>query len=260
MKPICSFVTKFASLFSWVLSCFDRVLFKGHLPICRGDQLEGFVDYVLRMRRCDFMEKTAPHWSDRLVGYAKSFARRRGRLYEFRQGQVDKDAWAKEQKERCAVVHGLIGVLCVMESCWTFKLGSGEGRPCFVPRQVPQRVLYYYFFDKDLGLMHVRLQTWAPFTCQVYVNGHDYVARQLAQRGYSFKQLDNAFLELSDPAEAQRLANRFAKLPWPKILNNYARQVNPLLGKELKDFSHYWVIDQAEFATDLLFVSKHALA
>ncbi len=24
--------------------------------------------------------------------------------------------------------------------------------------------------------------------------------------------------------------------------------------------THYWVIDQAEFATDVLFVSKHALA
>jgi hypothetical protein len=49
----------------------------------------------------------------------------------------------------------------------------GEGRPQFQARSVPQRVLYYYFVDKDLGLMHVRLQTWAPFTCQVYVNGHD---------------------------------------------------------------------------------------
>jgi hypothetical protein len=36
--------------------------------------------------------------------------------------------------------------------------------------------------------------------------------------------------------------------------------VNPLLKKELKDLSHYWVIDQAEFATDLLLVNKNALA
>jgi len=260
MKPICSFLTKFASLFSCVLSCFDRVIFKGHLPICRADQLEGFVDYVLRLRRCDFMNNTAPFWSNRLVAWAKSFAQKRGRLYEFRHGDVDKDAWAKEQRERCAVRQGLIGVLCVMESCWTFKLGHAQGRPCFVSRQVPQRVLYYYFFDKDLGLMHVRLQTWAPFTCQIYVNGHDYLARQLAQRGRAFQQLDNAFVQLGDAAEAQRLANRFAKLPWPKILDHYAKQVNPLLRKELRELHAYWVIDQAEFATDLLFVSKHALS
>jgi hypothetical protein len=78
--------------------------------------------------------------------------------------------------------------------------------------------LYYYFLDKDLGLIHVRLQTWAPFTCQVYVNGHEYVARKMAQRKIAFEPVDNAFVQLSDPAEAPRIANRFAKLPWPKIL------------------------------------------
>ena len=67
-------------------------------------------------------------------------------------------------------------------------------------------------------------------------------------------------MQLDDPQAAQRIADRFAKLPWPKILEDYARHVNPLLHKELKGLSHYWVIDQAEYATDVLFVSKHALA
>src|ERR1700722_753959 len=132
--------------------------------------------------------------------------------------------------------------------------------PGFVSRKVPQRVLYYYFIDKELGLIHVRLQTWAPFTCQVYANGHDYVARQLKNKGIAFKQVDNAFVELGDPVAAQRIADRFAKLPWPKILERYARQVNPLLDNELRGVSHYWVIDQAEYATDLCFSNKHALA
>ena len=124
---------------------------------------------------------------------------------------------------------GLVGVLCVMEACPHLQAGSGKDRPGFVSRKVPQRVLYYYFLDKELGLMHVRLQTWAPFTCQVYVNGHDYVARQLKKKGIAFEQVDNAFVQLDDPAAAQRCADRFAKLPWPKILERYARQVNPLL-------------------------------
>jgi len=46
-----------------------------------------------------------------------------------------------------------------MEACPTFKLKPGKERPSFVSRQVPQRVLYYYFVGKELGLMHVRLQT-----------------------------------------------------------------------------------------------------
>jgi hypothetical protein len=260
MKTVCSFFAKFASVISWTLSCFDRVIFKGHLPISRLYAFENFVDYVLKLRRADFTKKLAPQWSNRLVEYAKGFARKAGRLYEYRQGDIDKDAWAKKQIEMHGLREGLVGILCVMETCPTFKLGYAEGRPCFRPARVPMRVLYYYFLDRDLGLMHVRLQTWAPFTCQIYVNGHDFVARKLQQKGLAFEQIDNCFVHLADPQQAQRLADRFAKLNWPKILEAYARRVNPLLKKELKDYSHYWVIDQAEFATDIRFTSKNALA
>jgi hypothetical protein len=259
MKTVCSFVAKFASLIAWKLSCFDRVIFKGYLPFSYASAFEKFVDYVLKMRRADFMEVVAPKWSDRLVEHSKAFARKYERLWEYYQGAIDKDAWAKEQLHTHPLAHGLIGVLCVMETCPTFKLVPGEHRPSFASKQIPQRVLYYYFWDKDLGLMHVRLQTWAPFTCQIYVNGHDYVMQKLTQRGLRFEKIDNAFVQLDDADETQRIANRFAKLPWPKILEKYARLVNPLLHKELKEMSHYWVIDQAEFATDLLFTSKHAL-
>src|SRR5205085_3213432 len=74
---------------------------------------------------------------------------------------------------------------------------------------------------------------WYGLRCQIYVNGHDYVARQMLRRGLVFEQTDNAFTQLADPGQAQRLANRFAKLPWPKILEKYVRQVNPLLRREL---------------------------
>jgi hypothetical protein len=260
MKLVCSFLTKFASIISWFLSCFDRVIFKGHLPISRVEQFERFVDCVMRMRRADYLKDIGPKWSERLVEHAKRAAKKAGRLYEYHAGAIDKDAWAKEQVGMSAIVEGLVGVLCVMEACRTYKIASGKDRPRYVFQRVPQRVLYYYFLDKELGLIHVRLQTTAPFTCQVYANGHDYVARQLKKKGIAFKQVDNAFVELADPAATQRCADRFAKLPWPKILERYARHINPLLQEELRGMSHYWVVDQAEYATDIRFASKHALA
>jgi hypothetical protein len=260
MHSVCSFAVKFSSLIAWVLSCFDRVIFKGHLPISRPSEFEQFVDYRLKIRRCDFLKTTAPQWSERIIDHAKHLAHEQGRLFEYRQGAVDKDAWAKQQLRQQGVREGLVGILCVQESCPTFKLVPGEGRPGFQVRSVPQRVVYYYFRDKDLGLLHVRLQTWAPFTCQVYVNGHDYVAQQLVQQRLGFQQQDNAFVHLDDPAATQRIADRFAKLAWPRLLERYARLVNPLLQDVLQDLTHYWVTDQAEFATDLRFVSKSALA
>jgi hypothetical protein len=260
MRRLSSFAARFATLINWILSCFDRVIFKGYLPISRPYEFERFVDRVLKMRRADFIKVLAPQWSDRVVSHSKSLAQRQGRTWEYATGNVDKDGWAKALLHKHPMTEGLVGVLCVMESCPTFKLASGKGRPQFVSRLVPQRVLYFYFVDKDLGLMHVRLQTWAPFTCQVYVNGHDYLARQLKKKGITFKQIDNAFVELSDPAAAQRIANRFTKLRWPKILERYARRVNPLLDRELQKVSHYWVTDQAEYATDIRFRDRNHLA
>lgn len=260
MRIVCSFLVKFSSLISWTLSCFDRVIFKGHLPISQPAKFEGFVDYVLKIRRTDFLKVLGPQWSERVVEHSRRIAQTNDRPWEYCSGGVDKDAWAKKQLDRAPVLQGLVGVLCVMEACPTFKLAPQAERPGFVIRKVPQRVLYYYFVDKELGLMHVRLQTWAPFTCQVYVNGHDYVARQLRKKSIAFEQVDNAFVQLRDAAAAQRCANRFAKLAWPKILERYTRQVNPLLHAELKGLSHYWVVDQAEYATDVCFASAHALA
>jgi hypothetical protein len=105
------------------------------------------------------------------------------------------------------------------------------------------------------------VQTWFPFTTQVYVNGHDWLARQLHDAGCGFVQHDNAFTQLDDPAQAQSLADHFPRLDWVEILNGWARQVNPLLGEDwLQGQGYYWVIDQAEFSTDLLFPSRAQLA
>lgn len=255
-----TFVAKFASLIVCVLHSFDRVLFKGHLALSSVRELERFVDFTLKVRRCHFVKTLAPEWSERLVEHAKKLAHQAGRQYEYRTGRFKKDQWAESLIREQRIESGLVGVLCTQETCNSFTLAPGEKRPCFVSRPRQQRVLYYYFLDPQLGLLHVRLQTWAPFTLQVYVNGHNWLAHQLSRLGVGFVQRDNAFLELDDPAQAQAQADRFARLHWPSILGRYARRINPLLGKELASYHVHWVVDQAEFATDLAFRSPTALA
>ena len=67
-------------------------------------------------------------------------------------------------------------------------------------------------------------------------------------------------MQLDDPRRAQKLADKFAKLKWPSILKAYANKVNPLRRDVLKREDYYWVTDQAEYSTDILFRSKSALA
>jgi hypothetical protein len=260
MKTLSRFVSKFTRLIVAVLSCFDRVLFKGHLALAAPCELEYFVDRVLKMRRTDFMKIVAPQYSDRLVTHAQNWARQAKRTYLYRTGDFRKDEWAQSIVREQGIVEGLIGVLCTLETCPSFALIPGPQRPQFVSRSRQQRVLYYYFLDSQFGLIHVRLQTWLPFTIQVYVNGHEWLAQQMVQKKLGFVQQHNAFTQLDDVVAAQRLADRFAKLDWPRILDRRARQVNPLLRELLDGYPVHWVVDQAEYATDLLFKSREALA
>jgi hypothetical protein len=229
VKTLSRFITKFTSLIVAVLSCFDRVIFKGHLALAAPSELEYFVDCVLNVRRTDFMKTLAPRYSDRLIGHAQGRARKAGRTYEYRTGQFRKDEWAQNLIRDQGISEGLVGILCTQETCPSFTLVPGPKRPQFVSRSRQQRVLYYYFLDPEFGLIHVRLQTWLPFTVQVYVNGHEWLARQMVRKKLGFVQQHNAFTQLDDPAQAQRLADRFARLNWPRILDRWVRQVNPLL-------------------------------
>jgi hypothetical protein len=260
MNTVWRFVAKFASVIVCTLHCFDRVIFKGHLTMAAPCKLELFVDRVLRVRRCHFLKVLAPQYSEGLVRHAKQTAQRAGRTYLYRTGSFKKEKWAEKLIREQRIESGLVGILATQETCNSFTLVPGDKRPRFVCKPRQQRVLYYYFLDPQLGLIHVRLQTWAPFTLQVYVNGHDWLAQQLARLGLGFVLMDNAFTQLDEPAKAQRQADRFARLDWAKILTRYAQRVNPLLRKELAWFSLRWVIDQAEYASDLLFTSPTALA
>jgi hypothetical protein len=107
--------------------------------------------------------------------------------------------------------------------------------------------------------MHVRRPTWFPFTMQVYVNGHEWLARQMHRLRLVFRQLDNAFVSIARPERAQRLARQLATLDWPTILGRLARRFNPLFDDLLGTMQYHWVTDQAEYATDVMFESRTAL-
>lgn len=254
------FVERFTSSIVNTLGCFDRVIFKGHLPI-RGDrQLNGFVDHALKMRRKDFLPFVEGQ-SQALVEHAQAMAQKAGAPYLYLRGPHSKEKLIQEQIRQRRLSEGLVAVLCTLETCRTVKLLHGQQRPRLVFAHRPQRVLYFYFLDADFGLIYLRLQTWFPFTTQAYVNGHDWLARQLQQQGIGFVQRDNAFTALDDTDKAQQLTERFPRLNWVKILQRWAQRINPLLQQSwLRGGKYYWVIDQAEFSTDLLFKTPQALA
>jgi hypothetical protein len=253
------FTQRFAASIVTLLHCHDRVLFKGYLPFGDDARLNGFVDHGLHMRRKDFLPFVEGH-SDALVAHAKALGAQSGAPYHYLQGLHAKEQFIRDIIRERRLDEGLVAILCCQEVCRTVKLLHGQGRPRLAFARRPQRVLYFYFLDPEFGLIHLRLQTWFPFTMQVYVNGHDWLARQMAHQHLGFVQQDNAFTQLDSPPRAQHLADRFPRLAWVTILNRWARRINPLLGQSwLAPGRYYWVIDQAEYSTDVLFRDRAAL-
>ena len=205
-----NFTEKFASSIVSVLGCHDRVIFKGHLPFGRDEHLNGWVDGCLKMRRMDFLPFVEKQ-SQALVDHAKTQAAKAGVPYQPLEGRPKKEKLVQDLLRQCPREEGLVTVLQVMETCRTVKLRHGQGRPCLAFARRPQRVLYYYFLDPEFGLMHVRLQTWFPFTIQVYVNGHDWLAHQMQKRRSASFSTTTPLLNSTSPVAAQGLADRFSK-------------------------------------------------
>ncbi len=67
-----------------------------------------------------------------LVDYAKQLAQQAGAEYRFLQGHHRKDKLVEEILRQRPIIDGLIGVLCCMETCPSFKLVYGKGRPRLV--------------------------------------------------------------------------------------------------------------------------------
>src|SRR5262249_44571774 len=138
------FVVKFASSLIAVLSCHDRVIFKGHLPFADEAHLNRFVDHTLRIKRTDFLA-FAEEKSELLVTHAKEVAAQHGAPYQYLQGHHRKEDLVQQQIRARRLSEGLVCVLCCLESCRTIKLRYGDGRPRLVFTYRPQRVLYFYF-------------------------------------------------------------------------------------------------------------------
>ncbi len=197
--------------------------------------------------------------SERLKSHAEKLAETLGRRFEYINGKLRKDDYAKEIAKRDGITQGLICVLRILEPCQSFSVVPAEKRPKLVNATRKCLCYYFYFLDRDFGLMHVRIQSWFPLVIQICLNGHEWLARKLDKHGIEYRKQDNAFLWISDCARAQKFADRMETTNWPRVFSAIARRVNPLLKDVLAGMEYYWVMDQAEYATDVMFRDAEAL-
>ena len=251
-----------------VLSMFDRLIIKGHLLsfypkgafkryLWRQDVLlVGFKTYVKQAtaRLRAHLEKEAAD-SDRPSIYLDSPMTH--------SSEKSKEDLALEIAEKDGITEGLVCVLKVLENCRTFDIKKDEtGKLDAV--SVSGKCLHYYFYyiDPEFGWMHVRIQTWFPFGIQVYINGREWLSRHLDKAGITYERYGNCFLRISDLERAQKICDRLVKKSkMVRKLQGLASRLNPWLPTIRRSGfrGYYWVVDQCEYATDIMFRDRASL-
>jgi len=120
------FIDKHTQKITGTIACFDRILFKGYLPISWAENMERFIlsqGFLFK----DFKTFVTKQ-SERIKQHAKAMAEKEGRPYIHINGRIRKEEKAREIAGRDGIKDGLICVFSAVEACQSFKLAYGKDR------------------------------------------------------------------------------------------------------------------------------------
>ncbi len=258
------FIQKYGEKITGTLSGWDRIVFRGTLRmLCFVDGMMGYLAHVGVLLK-DFGEH-AQAMTARLIAASLAAAEEAGRPIQYLpSAETRKEDLAREIAERDGMGEGLICVLTCVEPCKTYEIHRNRQEKLLeLKRRLRKcKFLYHYWIDPQFGFMSARIQTWFPFSIQICMNGREWLARRMDEVGMEYERYDNSFPWVEDFPKAQKLMDRMQAIRWPKVLDRVARRLNPAYASMFRglDMAYYWSAYQTEWATDMAFASKSALA
>jgi hypothetical protein len=202
------------------LSGFDRLVFSGTLWKDRLTGMKGYL-WAHGLAAKDFGEH-AEQISKRVkeASLAAVLAANRPVNY-LNSGKDDKQQIALRIAAQDNIVEGPICVLTAVELCrsYAIKRNPQTQRPelAITPRKC--LFLYHYLMHPVVGFMSVRLQTWFPFSVHIYLNGREWLARQMDQAGISYRRHDNCFTWIENVERAQTMMNEQRTTNWVQLFD-----------------------------------------
>jgi hypothetical protein len=236
------FIPRFQDRIQGVVSGFDRLLFRGSLRKlnhAHGMEVYLYMNGILFKDYQKHVQEISQHLKQASMA---PFRQQNLPLVYLRRGDADKDQIARRLAAERRIAEGDVCVLSAVELAPSFQ---HEGTRMVV-RKRPSLALYQYRIDPEFGWMYARIQTWFPFTVHVYVNGREWLARQLDRAGLGYVRQDNCFPWIEDYERAQQLLDDQLKTNWSGRLSPFARRLNPLHDDIFSKFlvDYYWTVNQ----------------
>jgi len=259
-----SFLSKFGQKVTGILWGFDRVRFRGTLRLLF--QPAAMERYLCS---CGVLIKEFKHFAESVTAKVKAASYRAAAVASrpvqyLADSQLSKEDHARQIALEDGISEGLIVVFSALEPCYSYSVrgdrASKQIHLVIEPRKCTH--FYHYFRHADFGLMHVRVQSWFPFTVEICLNGREWLARQMDRAGIGYQQSGNCFVQLDDPPAAQTLLDQQLHTDWPKALDELLTRAHPLHTEICAPLGqgYYWSAAQSEYATDLIFADAQGLA
>ena len=170
-------------------SGFDRLRFRATLrPLFQPGGLEIYL-YSCKVLLKDFA-KLAKELTNQIRKAAYShFEQLNLPIRYVADSSLSKEDLARELARKQAIASGPICLLACVEPCLSFQLrGDRQAKQLrLVLEHSKCTHLYHYFAHPHFGQLHVRVQTWFPFSVDVCLNGRQWLARQMDRAGLAYK-------------------------------------------------------------------------
>ena len=257
-----TFTRLFGSLLLFVYHCFDRVVINGYLSgLSRPGQVAYFFHNVVGepVIGKEVLSRRTNEYQAWVEAYARNHA-----PIEWAEPKVRKEDYVRPALRRMdrAGQHGVYFILKSMEQGQTFRstvprFATDDPNYRILARQ-RSRFTHYYFYirDETLGPMVMRVASFFPFQTTYYLNGHNFIEKELGREKASFRKNDNAFLAVSDPQALQAAADRFTAEVIRKRLEYWTLILGPKFSKRERaamNLHRFYAVSQVEYCRNFIF-------
>ena len=259
-----AFLSKYQPLIQGTLQGFDRLRLRGTLRHLFCPQVMEAYLSVCRVLIKDF-GKFATGLTQKIKQAALGTAAQAGRPYQYlNSSQVDKGELAQQVAQRDGITEGLVMVIGCVEPCLSYDV-AGDRQTKEIHLVLERRKcthFYHYYQHPTWGLMHVRVQSWAPWSVDVCLNGRLWLARQMDAAGLAYRRQENCFVWVEDWQKAQALLDEQPQTRWAQELDSLLCQSHPCFSDLCRPLAqhYYWSASSTEYATDVVFKRPADLA
>lgn len=232
----------------------DRMYLNAYVPSL---QTGGGLAYFLKTQlgvRVPSTVMVAP-MSQRFVEAIERFVETDGvDLITFEKGQR-KDDVAQQYLATFTGDEGVLFVGKAQEKASVFRTekrrdAAGKTYPWIIRLTAMVNHYYVYLVDKDFGPFFLKFCSYCPYPAKLCLNGHEWLKRQLTQRGIPFEPLDNGIRSSDAPVRVQRIAETLDATKIDAVFREWLRRVpHPFApAHRAAGYRYQLSILQAEFA------------